>query len=194
MANKEYAARMNQLAVHAQQGDYDAYAELLLALLPMLNRKASSFSHGEMEQEDLAQEGAIGLMKAVARYNPKTEVPFAAFAALCAQRQMISAVRAASRGKNVSAQPPVSISELQQDLPSGTPSDPEELLLLQEKLRTVFYEADKKLSSLEKKVLAAYLETVSYEAAAIKLGLSVKSVDNAMQRIRRKLRRTDPTP
>ena len=188
---EEQQARMNQLAMQAHSGNYEAYADLLLAMLPMLYRKTARFAGGGVEQEDLVQEGAIGLMKAVARYDPQAEVPFTAFAALCAERQMISAVRAASRYKNTPAQPSVSISELQNDLPSGTSSNPEEILLLQEKLRTVFNEADKKLSPLEKKVLAAYLEFVSYDTVAAKLGLSLKSVDNAMQRIRRKLRRSD---
>ena len=185
--------RLNQLAVCARDGNADALAEILLTLLPQIHRKASGFAYSGLETDDLAQEGAIGLLKAIDRYNPAQGIPFASFALLCAERQMISALRSTQRAKHNPAEPPLSIEDLEREVPSDSPMEnPEEMLLMQEKLHSVFRMAEERLSPLEKKVLADFMKSASYRDTATRLGLTEKSVDNAMQRVRRKLRSSGP--
>ena len=104
---------------------------------------------------------------------------------------MRSALRRVRQSSRTPAEPPLSIDDLAQELPSGSPMEnPEERLLVQERLRAVFRTAEERLTPLEKRVLADFLKSASYRETADRLGLSQKSVDNAMQRIRRKLRRS----
>ena len=189
-ANSEQQARQNKLAVQARGGDRDALKLLVEEILPLLRKRASKYTDARTELEDLTQEGAIGLMRAVATYDPARGVPFVSYAILCAERRMISVVRTWNRQYGTGENAPVSFEELEAELPSRSSDNPEELLLRQETLRTVFNEADTKLSPLEKKVLVAYLESVPYGTIAARLGLTTKAVDNAMQRVRRKLRGT----
>ena len=180
--------RLRRLAAQARSGDCDAFAELFLTMMPRLRRHARRYAGGAVEFDDLVQEGALGLMRAVHRYRAESPVPFESYAMVCADRQMISAVRAASRKKSAPAQPPISIDELEAAQPQLGVPGPEAQLLAQEKLRAVFQAANTRLSPMEKRVLAAYLSSVSTRQAAARLGISAKSADNAMQRIRRKLR------
>lgn len=189
-AKSEQQARQNEWAVLARQGDEEAFVQLVQEIMPMIKRKAASFQGCGVEFDDLVQEGAVALLRAVSRYEADRDVPFAAFAILCAERQMITVMRAHSRQQDPD-HAPVSLEGLGKEVPSKTSDNPEERLLMQERLRTVFNEADTKLSPLEKKVLVAYLDSVSYGTTAARLGLSPKTVDNAMQRIRRKLRKAE---
>ncbi len=181
--------RQNELAVQAHGGDREALKLLVQDMLPLIRRRASKYTDVGAELEDLAQEGAIGLLRAVEHYDPTRGVPFVSYAILCAERQMISAARRLNRPYSAGTGAPVSLEGLGVELPSQSSDNPEERLLLQETLRTVFNEADTKLSRLEKRVLVAYLESVPYGTIAERLGLTTKAVDNAMQRIRRKLRK-----
>ncbi len=189
-ASSEQQARQNRLAVQARGGDREALKLLVQDMLPLVRKRASRYTDAVAELEDLTQEGVIGLMRAVESYDPERGVPFVSYAILCAERQIISVVRMLNRQHGTGIHAPVSIEELEAELPSQSSDNPEELLLMQETLRTVFNEADTKLSPLEKKVLVAYLESVPYGTIAARLGLTTKAVDNAMQRVRRKLRGT----
>ncbi len=181
--------QFNRLAERARSGDADALAGIVLELLPQIHRKAAALARGGVEADDLAQEGAIGLLRAADRFSPAYGVPFASFALICAERQMRSALRRVRQSSRTPAEPPLSIDDLAQELPSGSPMEnPEERLLVQERLRAVFRTAEERLTPLEKRVLADFLKSASYRETADRLGLSQKSVDNAMQRIRRKLR------
>lgn len=193
-AKSEQQARQNKLAAQARLGDEDAFVHLLQELLPLLKKKAALYVSIGMEYDDLVQEGAIGFVRAVGQYDPDRGVPFFSYAMLCAERQMISAIRVQNRQHSVGDPTLVSIEELEAELPAHSSDNPEEFLLRQEELRTVFNEADVRLSPLEKKVLVAYLESVSYGTIAARLGLTTKAVDNAMQRIRRKLRGIGAAP
>ena len=181
--------QFNRLAARARSGDADALAGMVLELLPQIHRKAAVLARGGMEPDDLAQEGAIGLLRALDRFDPAHGVPFASFALICAERQMISALRRVRCESHSPAEPLLSIDELAQELPSGSVTgNPEARLLMQERLRAVFRTAEERLTPFEKQVLAGFLRSASYRETAGRLGLSQKSVDNAMQRIRRKLR------
>lgn len=142
------------------------------------------------DNDDLIQEGMLGLFKAIRDYRPEKEVSFEAFARMCISRQLYSAVQAAGRQKHVPLNTYVELSEqldTQDDRPQG--KSPEELLIDRENMERLQAEIWELLSPMEKKILRAYLEGESYTAIASGLGRSPKSVDNALQRIRRKLKK-----
>ncbi len=142
------------------------------------------------DNDDLIQEGMLGLFKAIRDYRPEKEVSFEAFARMCISRQLYSAVQAAGRQKHVPLNTYVELTEqldTQDDGPQG--KSPEELLIDRENMERLQEEIWKLLSPMEKKILRSYLEGESYTAIASALGRSPKSVDNALQRIRRKLKR-----
>lgn len=145
------------------------------------------------DQEDLIQEGMIGLFKAVRDYSrEKVAVPgndgFAAFAKLCVSRQLYSAVKASNRQKHA---PLNSYVELSPDIDhvSGSPlvQDPEALIIAQEDVLDLQERFRKPLSGFERQVLDLYLDGANYHEIAEHLGKSPKSIDNALQRIRRKV-------
>ena len=142
------------------------------------------------DNDDLIQEGMLGLFKAIRDFRPEKEVSFEAFARMCISRQLYSAVQAAGRQKHVPLNTYVELSEqldTQDDRPQG--KSPEELLIDRENMERLQAEIWELLSPMEKKILRAYLEGESYTAIASGLGRSPKSVDNALQRIRRKLKK-----
>ena len=142
------------------------------------------------DSDDLIQEGMLGLFKAIRDYRPEKEVSFEAFAKLCISRQLYSAVQAAGRQKHVPLNTYVELSDqldTQEDGPQG--KSPEELLIDRENIEGLRKEIWKVLSPMEKKILQFYLEGESYTEIAAGLNRSPKSVDNALQRIRRKLKK-----
>ncbi len=142
------------------------------------------------DNDDLIQEGMLGLFKAVRDYRPEKEVSFETFARLCISRQLYSAVQAAGRQKHVPLNTYVEFSDqldAQEDSPQG--KSPEELLIDRENIERLREEIWKVLSPMEKKILQSYLDGESYTEIASGLNRSPKSVDNALQRIRRKLKK-----
>ena len=142
------------------------------------------------DSDDLIQEGMLGLFKAIRDYRPEKEVSFEAFAKLCISRQLYSAVQAAGRQKHVPLNTYVELSDqldAQDDGPQG--KSPEELLIDRENMEKLKEEIWQLLSPMEKKILRSYLDGESYTETASRLKKSPKSVDNALQRIRRKLKK-----
>ena len=142
------------------------------------------------DSDDLIQEGMLGLFKAIRHYRPEKEVSFEAFAKLCISRQLYSAVQAAGRQKHVPLNTYVELSDqldAQDDGPQG--KSPEELLIDRENMEKLKEEIWQLLSPMEKKILRSYLDGESYTETASRLNKSPKSVDNALQRIRRKLKK-----
>ena len=142
------------------------------------------------DNDDLIQEGMLGLFKAIRDYRPEKEVSFEAFAKLCISRQLYSAVQAAGRQKHVPLNTYVELSDqldAQDDGPQG--KSPEELLIDRENMEKLKEEIWQLLSPMEKKILRSYLDGESYTETASRLNKSPKSVDNALQRIRRKLKK-----
>jgi RNA polymerase sporulation-specific sigma factor len=142
------------------------------------------------DSDDLIQEGLLGLFKAIRDYRPDREVSFGNFAQLCITRQMYSAIQAAGRQKHV---PLNSYVELTPEFGEveGAPRErsPEELLIHQETIRNYYRESMAVLSLFERRVLTAYLKGKNYQEIAKDMQKSPKSVENALQRIRRKLRK-----
>ncbi|MGB4217412.1 MAG: RNA polymerase sporulation sigma factor SigH [Thermacetogeniaceae bacterium] len=161
--------------------------------------KARSYFLIGADREDIIQEGMIGLYKAIRDFRGDKLSSFRAFAELCITRQIITAIKTATRQKNIPLNSYVSLNKpiydedsdrTLLDVISGTKvSDPEELIISQEEFDDIEDKMREILSPLEWKVLMSYLEGKSYQEMAVELDRHVKSIDNALQRVKRKLER-----
>ena len=159
--------------------------------------KARSYFLIGADREDIIQEGMIGLYKAIRDFRPDKLSSFRAFAELCITRQIITAIKTATRQKHVPLNSYISLNKpiydeesdrtLMDVIVEGHAQNPEELIIGREDIMSVRDRVDEVLSSLEQEVLSAYLDGKSYQEIADKLGRHVKSIDNALQRVKRKL-------
>ncbi|WP_277293078.1 RNA polymerase sporulation sigma factor SigH [Veillonella montpellierensis] len=159
--------------------------------------KARSYFLMGADYEDIIQEGMIGLYKAIRDFKPEKQASFHGFAEICIVRQMITAVKAATRQKHmplnsyISLNKPIYTEEsertLMDMLSERAITDPEELLISQEQFKDTELMMGKMLSNLEWEVLLAYLDGKPYQTIAEETGRSIKSIDNALQRVKRKL-------
>lgn len=144
------------------------------------------------DSDDLIQEGMLGLFKAIRDYRPEKSDSFEAFAGLCISRQLYSAIQAAGRLKHAPLNSYVELSpELGEQAERLKGKSPEELLIDQENTESLRDEILKVATPLEREILTAYLNGQSYSEIAVRLNKEPKSIDNALQRIRRKLRKTN---
>ena len=143
------------------------------------------------DSEDLIQEGMMGLLSAIRQFDPARDTAFKTYAENCIRNRLISAIRSASRFKHTPLNESVSFEspmfDDSQAHPSGLMRDPEELIIARERLDEVNSILSGSLSQLEKKVLEFYLSGLSYQEIADQLCKTPKSIDNAVQRIRKKL-------
>ena len=161
--------------------------------------KARSYFLIGADREDIIQEGMIGLYKAIRDFRNDKLSSFRAFAELCVTRQIITAIKTATRQKHIPLNSYVSLNKpiydedsdrTLLDVPSGTKiSDPEELVISREEFIDIEAKMGQILSELEWKVLMSYLDGKSYQEIAVDLERHVKSIDNALQRVKRKLER-----
>jgi RNA polymerase sporulation-specific sigma factor len=188
-----------ELVDHAKGGD-DRAAEFLIAKYRNFVRvKAKAYFLIGADREDIIQEGMIGLYKAIRDFRRDKLSSFRAFAELCITRQIITAIKTATRQKHIPLNSYISLNKPIYDedsdrtlldvISSIKVSDPEELVINQEASATMRERIRKNLSELECKVLTAYLEGKSYQEMANELNRHVKSIDNALQRVKRKLER-----
>ena len=142
------------------------------------------------ETDDLIQEGMIGLFKAVQDYRPEKETSFRTFAGLCIDRQLYSAIQSSNRQKHLPLNSYVSLSQAgeAEDLEGRWSENPEAVVIDQERTRILKEEIRKALSPMENKVLTYYMQGYGYVKIAKLLGKNPKSIDNALQRIRGKIR------
>lgn len=140
------------------------------------------------DHEDLVQEGMIGLLHAVRSYDPDSGTPFAAYAVVCIRHKLISAVRSAAAEKHSPLNESVSIQfyDVDDSANSGNRSDPEDILISREGFSEFMETLQSHLSRFEGQVLTLYLEGLSYRHIAARIKGTEKSVDNAVQRIRKK--------
>jgi len=186
-----------QVVMLAKEGDGVALEFLLNKHKNFVRSKARSYFLIGADHEDIVQEGMIGLYKAIRDYNPEKLSSFRAFAELCITRQIITAIKTATRQKHIPLNSYVSLNKPLYDEESdrtlldviveGRATNPEELIISQEDLSAIHNKIDEVLSALEQEVLAAYLGGKSYQEIAENLGRHVKSIDNALQRVKRKL-------
>ena len=188
----------DELVLAARGGDDASLAELLTKYRAFARVKARSYFLVGADREDIVQEGMIGLYKAVRDFNPDMQSSFRAFAELCVTRQIITAIKTATRQKHgplnnyVSFHRPVGGDDdgervLGDVIPTVAISDPADLVISAERIRALQQHFDAVLSDLETEVLRLYVEGKSYQEIAERLQRHVKSIDNALQRIKKKL-------
>ena len=186
-----------QVVEMCHQGDSEAEEYLLNKYKNFVRAKARSYFLIGADHEDIVQEGMIGLYKAIRDFKPEKLSSFRAFAELCITRQIITAIKTATRQKHIPLNSYVSLNKPLYDEESdrtlldvimeGRISDPEELIINRENLGNIHNKISEVLSGLEQEVLQAYLDGKSYQEIADALGRHVKSIDNALQRVKRKL-------
>lgn len=184
----------------AQQGEEAALEDILRRYKTMVKRKTRAFYMAGADDDDLVQEGMIGLFKAVRDYNPEKNDSFGAFAGMCVHRQLVSVLKKGLRQKNIPLNSYISLSRplfeeesgpsIEERLSAQSEPSPESLLLMKEDNELVSRRIERELSPFEKEVLTLYLKGLSYESMAESLSTAPKSIDNALQRIKRKLSRT----
>jgi RNA polymerase sporulation-specific sigma factor len=187
-----------QLVMRARNGDGNALDALIRRYHGFVRLKASSYFLAGGDGEDLIQEGLIGLYKAVRDFSPEKS-SFRSFAELCVTRQIITAIKTATRFKHAPLNTYVSFSHtpagqeseadctLGDALPGPSVDDPSVCVISTEELQSLVFTLGTGLSKLEADALKLYLEGESYETMAERLGCDTKTIDNALQRVKRKV-------
>lgn len=200
MHNENYVMMEDeQLIELVHKGDSDALDYLIQKYRNFVRAKARSYFLIGADKEDIVQEGMIGLYKAIRDYKEDKLSSFKAFAELCITRQIITAIKTATRQKHIPLNSYVSLDKpiydeesdrTLMDVISGAKiMNPEELIINREKYGNIEEKISELLSDLERKVLALYLDGQSYQEISEELNRHVKSIDNALQRVKRKLER-----
>ena len=186
-----------EIAIEAKNGNIKAQEYLINKYENFVKSKAKSYFLIGADKEDIYQEGMIGLYKAIRDFNPEKLSTFKAFAELCVTRQIITAIKTATRQKHIPLNTYISLNKpiyeedsertLLDVLAGFKITDPEELIISQEEKERIESEMERVLSRLELNVLNSYLDGKSYQEIACDLDRHAKSIDNALQRVKRKL-------
>ncbi|MBS5927982.1 MAG: RNA polymerase sporulation sigma factor SigH [Clostridium sp.] len=186
-----------EVVLEAKNGNARAQEYLISKYENFVKSKAKSYFLIGADKEDIYQEGMIGLYKAIRDFKPDKLTSFKAFAELCVTRQIITAIKTATRQKHIPLNTYVSLNKpiyeeesdrtLLDVLAGFRITDPEELVISQEQMEHIEGEISKVLSDLELEVLTSYLDGKSYQEIACDLDRHAKSIDNALQRVKRKL-------
>jgi RNA polymerase sporulation-specific sigma factor len=198
MYTQDYDSMTDEQVVRLAQGaDSQALEYLLNKYKNFVRTKARSYFLIGADHEDIVQEGMIGLYKAIRDYRPEKLSSFRAFAELCVTRQIITAIKTATRQKHIPLNSYISLNKpiyeedsdrtLLDVITEEGMSNPEEMIIDREDLSLIEGRIGQMLSALEKEVLVRYMEGKSYVEIAGEMHRHVKSIDNALQRIKRKL-------
>jgi RNA polymerase sporulation-specific sigma factor len=190
----------NELVSRVREGEERCVEILLDRYRNFARSKARSYFLAGSEKEDVVQEGMIGLFKAVRDFDLSQDTPFRAFAELCISRQILTAIKSANRQKHQPLNSSVSLDApaysddqatvtLGDNFVSSIVTDPIELVISAEEIEAIRDNLGDTLTELEGDVLRLYMDGKSYEEIAGALGNHVKSIDNALQRIKRKLQK-----
>jgi len=187
------------LAAMTQSGDHEAMEFLMNKYKNMVRGRARTLFLVGADKEDLIQEGMIGLYKAIRDFQPEKNASFQNFAELCINRQMYSAIKGSNTKKNQPLNNYISIDRMDASEGQENPveqllginfeknKNPEQLMLDKEAASVLEYTLVGHLSEMEKKVLHFYMKDMNYNQIAVALGKEPKAVDNALQRIKKKL-------
>ncbi|SHJ50802.1 RNA polymerase, sigma 30 subunit, SigH [Clostridium amylolyticum] len=197
----DFKDKLDEEIVHeAKNGSVRAQEYLINKYEGFVKSKARSYFLIGADKEDIYQEGMIGLYKAIRDFKPDKLTSFKAFAELCVTRQIITAIKTATRQKHIPLNTYISLNKpiyeedsdrtLLDVLTSIKISDPEELLISKEEMGYIEKEISRLLSDLEMEVLMSYLDGKSYQEIACDLDRQAKSIDNALQRVKRKLEKS----
>ena len=196
--DKYSSLKDEEIISQIKSGDKDALSYLLEKYKNLVNIKVSKYFMIGAEKEDILQEGMIGLFKAIQSFNEEKQNSFKSFANICIERQLITAIKSSNRQKHMPLNTYLSLNtaaydnneddsvELIDTFNSKTAEDPLETIMKKEYYSEVEEAINKNLSKFEKQVLDRYLKGESYVTIAKRLDSPVKSVDNAIQRIRKK--------
>lgn len=186
-----------EIVLKAKRGNKLAQEKIINKYEQFVKNKAKSYFLIGADKEDIYQEGMIGLYKAIRDFNPDKLTSFRGFAELCITRQIITAIKTATRQKHIPLNTYVSLNKPMYEEESDrtlldvieglTVSDPEELIIGREEVKHIENEISKVLSELELEVLMSYLDGKSYQEIACDLDRQAKSIDNALQRVKKKL-------
>ncbi len=187
-----------QITIEVQKGNKQALSYLMDKYKELVNIKVSKYFMIGAERDDIVQEGLIGLFKAIKTFNKEKNNSFKSFANMCIERQLITAIKSSTRQKHMPLNSYLSLNasaydneeeggmELINTLDNKTVEDPLETVMKKEYYEQIENSIEKSLSSFEKQVLDGYVKGYSYVTIAKQLDSPVKSVDNAIQRIRKK--------
>ncbi len=195
--NEQYINMPDEKIIEViQSGDNLALNYMMNKYNDLVNMKASKFFMAGAEREDIIQEGLIGLYKATKSFDVGKQNSFKTFANLCIERQLITAIKTSNRQKNIPLNSSISLNQTAYEenddmqiidiLETKTMEDPLETITKKEYYNSIEKQIDENLSDFEKQVLHYYKQGKSYAVIAEKLGSKVKSVDTAIQRIRKK--------
>lgn len=199
VVNSAYAGLTDEelLLAIKDNDDQDALEYLIAKYRNFVRGKARSYFLIGADRDDIIQEGMIGFYKAIRDFRNDKLSSFRAFAELCVVRQIITAIKTATRQKHIPLNSYVSLNKPIYDedsdrtlldvLAGARVSDPEELVISREEFIDIEKKMEEILSDLEWKVLMSYLDGKSYQEIAVELNRHVKSIDNALQRVKRKL-------
>lgn len=196
MANNLDLLSDEQLVRLAQADDQEALEFLIRKYMGVVKGKKHSYFIMGAEDDDVVQEGTIGLLKAIRGFEFNREASFASFAELCINRQILSAIKAANRKKHAPLNTSVSLhlpiendtnQALEDIISSGDVIDPEAMVILEELIDHINKNENKLFSSLELKVWSRYMQGRSYGDIALELGKSSKAIYNAMERAKKKI-------
>ncbi|AIF68286.1 MULTISPECIES: RNA polymerase sporulation sigma factor SigH [Terribacillus] len=197
---QDYAVMEDSVLVDlVKAGHVDALDFLINKYRNFVRAKARTYFLIGADREDIVQEGMIGLYKAIRDFNGEKLASFKAFAELCVTRQIITAIKTATRQKHIPLNSYVSLDKPIYDeesdrtlldiIVSSKAGDPQDVLINQERFLDMEEKMAQLLSELERQVLALYLDGRSYQEISEELKRHVKSIDNALQRVKRKLER-----
>ena len=187
MSDKFLSLDDSELIVLCRKGDEKAYSALIARYLFTVRSRASVYENSGIDFEDLMQEGYIGLVNAVKSYESNFGTSFSTFAYMCIDRNILSAVRKSMAKKQIPKSALVFIED-DKELCDKTFQNPETAVISKEMQEKVWQIIDLELSDFERQVLDLYLLGYSYQKIGEKLDCSKKAVDNAIQRIRKKLK------
>ena len=201
MEATEYSSEMltdDELVLRSQAGDTEALEAIIERYRGLAKLRTRSYFLAGAESDDLVQEAMIGLFKAARDYDPKYGASFKTFANICITRQMLTAIKGATRYKHQPLNAYISLNRsvfeeddggrpLLEMLATDNDSDPESIYLRNEWMVSLSQAVPRVLSKLELRVLLYYLRGLSYETIAQRIGRPIKTVDNAIQRMKRKM-------
>jgi RNA polymerase sporulation-specific sigma factor len=187
----------SEIVQRANHGDIFALEYIIKKYKNFVKSKAKSYFLIGADKEDIIQEGMIGLYKAIRDFDASKTASFKSFAELCITRQIITAIKTATRQKHIPLNSYVSLNKPIYDeesdrtlldiIATNVVTDPEEIIISKEELKNIEGKMNELLSGLEQEVLELYLNGKSYQQIADRLQRHVKSIDNALQRVKRKL-------
>lgn len=180
MISAKYKDTADAELIRLSTSDEEAYSELLSRYLPSVRRVAAIYLKSPADRDDLVSEGILGLMAAVRTYSQDKGASFSTYALVCANRRMLSALKRIRRINDSE--------DYSEDPKPDKSASPEKIVLDREYINEIFAEVSSSFTELEQEVLNLYLIGESYEMIARRLKIDRKAVDNALSRVRRKLR------